>query len=228
MFSSEDQLVETFAAHVADFLESRGVGRHRYEVDLGGRVADIVATRFPNPSPPGQLLRKLRQIPAVELFYVAHLLSRPLKTTTLAERTWSSVERVAEVVHRMERRNILSRTKSGKAFTVKGWKEFLPVETVAFEAKLDDWREAIEQATTYARRADRAWVVMPERHRQNEDLRSACKKRGIGLVVVSRDSIAKVVRPRSRQGQITSLREMRLRLLWDLARNEDERWVEHC
>jgi hypothetical protein len=68
-------------------------------------------------------------------------------------------------------------------------------EVIAVEAKLHRWREAIEQATTYRRFANRSFVALPRATIEGSaQISEACRERGLGLIAVW-SSGAKVVRP---------------------------------
>lgn len=228
-FELEQELVEAFEAFTPEFVRKAETPGHKREIDVGSRIADIVATGFPDDLPPEGFLDVFRRLQRRELLYLVPLLIRPLKPSTIADRFYSELDQVVETLERLERWDLAERTRTGEAFQLTGWQEeYLPPETVAFEAKLDDWKTAVEQASDYACYADRAWVVMPEGHQDNSALHEACSERNVGLAFVDCEgSPTRAVRPRSGQGRRIHLRRMRLQMLWDLARNRDKRWVTY-
>jgi len=224
-FLSEKELVAAFIPHLGSFLLQPGTFQYRFEVDFGGRIADIVLARFQNPPPSEKRLKPFRQVKQSDLFYMAQLVPRPLKAETLASRTWSDLNKVKEITRKMERHHLITRTESGMALAAGDWHCILPSEVVAFEAKLYDWRQAIIQAAVYAQKSDRSWVIMPDEQRENSELRKECKERGLGLAVLDQSGrIFKLVRPRATKNARDQINNMRLRLLWDMARPQKDEW----
>lgn len=217
-FALESELVEVFSKSLENFLRTGSFGTHIYEVPLGVRTADIVAIGH-RSSLTDEQIELLRRSRCVDLMSGAALLARPLSLEGLAKRNWTRVEWLQDRVHRLERLGLVQRSATGEAFV---WSELIdvPDEVVAFEAKLHDWREAVNQAAHYAERVTRAWVVMPDAQYGNTLLRDACSDAGVGLVLVKDDgSYIRPVRPRSGTGRLAEIRQTKLSLLWELANN---------
>ena len=219
MFATEAQLVEAFCPHVPTFVRS-SVSNHRREVEVGRRIADIAAMGF-QASPPTDLLTMFEDLYALDLLPLAALVSRPLTLAGLAGKFHSPTSRAAERLARFERAGLVT-ANGGPLFVATDWIEHIPLDTVAFEAKLHDWREAVAQATDHASHVRRAWVVMPMTKRDNRQLREACAAAGVGLALVGHDEVIRPVRPRSDQAPALERREQALRMLWGLSRRPED------
>jgi predicted transcriptional regulator len=216
-FPLEADLVERFAPFVPSVFGTRGVV-YRREVELGARIADIVA--WANPArPTSDTLAPLKRASVGDLAVLAHLLERPLSVRTLAERTYTGADAVDFRMRTLNRWGLVSRQRS--AYELGVWADKLPSEVVAVEAKLEDWRTAVKQAAYYLRFADAAWVLLPADTNAATDARDACRRTGVGLLLFDGETVAKSVRARRTQGSQYLRRLMKLRLAWNLARVAD-------
>ena len=206
-----------FAPLVPDVFGSTGA-QYRREVELGSRIADIVAWASPEVAD-GETLASLKRASVGDLAVLAHLLERPLSARTLAERTFASVDAVEARMWTLDRWGLVSRERS--TYAVGVWADRLPTEVVAVEAKLEDWRSAVAQASYYARFADAAWVLLPADASAARGARDACREAGVGLLLFDGETVLKPVRARRSQGPRYLRRLMKLRLAWTLARGSD-------
>ena len=213
-FPLEADLVARFAPLVPNVFGSTGA-QYRREVELGARIADIVAWASPEVAG-GDTLASLKRASVGDLAVLAHLLERPLSARTLAERTYASADAVDAKMRTLDRWGLVSRERS--AYAVGVWADRLPTEVVAVEAKLEDWRTAVSQASYYARFADAAWVLLPADTSAARDARDACREAGVGLLLFDGATVVKPVRARRSQGSQYLRRLMKLRLAWTLAR----------
>ena len=70
-------------------------------------------------------------------------------------------------------------------------------DSCVIEAKIDDWRRALAQASRYRERAHRIAVALPEQSASNGN-RAYFRRRGVGLVSIDAHPIAWSLRPRKR------------------------------
>lgn len=216
-FPLEEDLVDRFAPLVPSVFGTHSA-QYRREVELGARIADIVAWSAPVPAPTDGLA-PLRRVTVGDLGILAHLLERPLTARSLAERTHADAEAVQVRLRFLDHWGLVSCDRS--AYAVGVWADELPTEVLAVEAKLEDWRTAVEQAAYYARFADAAWVLLPSDAAAVEDAKRACREVGVGLLLFDGVTVVKPVRARSNQGPQYLRRLMKLRLAWNLARSAD-------
>jgi hypothetical protein len=67
-------------------------------------------------------------------------------------------------------------------------------EVVSIEAKLTRWKTALEQAKTYFRFSDRAFVALPSSVvARNPLIREQCRQNGVGLIAVTPSSVDVVI-----------------------------------
>jgi hypothetical protein len=84
----------------------------------------------------------------------------------------------------LERVEVLRRRPDGGYVVRRGWFP-TAAQVIAVEAKLYRWREAIEQATTYRRFANRSFVALPRTTiARTPRISEACRARGLGLIEV--------------------------------------------
>lgn len=216
-FPLEADLVARVAPLVPDVFGLMGA-QYRREVELGTRIADIVVWAAPKAAD-GDTLASLRRASVGDLAILAHLLERPLSARTLAERTYATVHAINARLQTLDRWGLVSCERS--AYAVGMWAGRLPTEVVAVEAKLEDWRTAVDQASYYARFADTTWILLPAGTSSAREARDACRTSGVGLLLFDGETVVKPVRARRRQGSQYLRRLMKLRLAWTLARAAD-------
>ncbi len=215
VFRLERHLVEAFVPAATRYVSGAEVRYQRREVELGRRIADVVAWGYQD-TPPDNLASSLRRTSIVDLALLAHLLERPLSSRSLARRIHADLNFVMGRMSLLCRTGLVDRT-SRTVYRVT-WHQCLPRQVVAFEVKLSDWREAVRQAHYYSRFADAAWVVLPCDRRLSEAILERCRLAGVGLLQVGLAKVRPVVTPKICQGSPYNRRLLRLRLVWGAAR----------
>jgi len=150
----ESHLVDKFEAILRQSTKTEDFTIKR-EVGVGRNIADLVA--FYLPSNNNSLFSA--RLSAADAVIVSLL--RKAKRISI-----SQLANSAELTDELLLRRISSFIKAGLVY-VEGsslvLRENWPsLKIVAYEAKLKNWREALEQASDYLHFADEAYVVMPE------------------------------------------------------------------
>ena len=180
-FSKEADLVATFLPGVCP--ASAGQVRAFREWPVGHRIADVAVMHFDSAPSLTETGRQLLRLEYPYLRVLAELLIRPLREQSLAMRLIMSVAQVARSLAALLRRGLVSRSPNG-AFAVEGWASSLPGRVILYEAKLTDWRCAVEQAVFYRSFATESFVAMPSAMQPRRELRAQCKRQGVGLLFV--------------------------------------------
>lgn len=200
-FDSEADLVHVVCASLQTLLGGTAAGFYWKEWTLGARIADVACVSYaqaPHIEP-----EKFGRLTYAELRVAAELMGRPLRVDTVARRLRLPVQRVEATTRRLLRRGLVERVGAGTHLCTAR-STYMPDRVVAVEAKLDDWRQAVQQAAYYRPFCDHAMVAMPMRFRGHEALYSACAAAGLGLMLLATSGQHCVpVRPRrpSRRGQ---------------------------
>lgn len=176
----EKHLVQRFEIFLTERAQASGrkfVIRH--EVGVGRNIADVVMFLLPdNPGP----LFSLR-LSASESVIVSLL--RNAKSLLISE--------IATSVGQTEKQFLQSIARLIRAggLIVDGMEiriadSWPPLKIIAYEAKLTDWREALDQASDYLNFADESYVVLPSAHivraLSHPEL---FKERRVGIISVS-------------------------------------------
>lgn len=85
------------------------------------------------------------------------------------------------------------RTTSNTFSLAPLWRQILP-EIITIEVKISNWQKAIEQAARNRIFAHRSFVALPEKVAKRIRTESLIRDLGIGLISVSEDSVAIVIR----------------------------------
>lgn len=143
----------------------------------------------------------MRRLSNLEVHLVAELLPRPLRAQSVARRLCCPVRQLEATACVLVDRGILTQTKGG-AFVVEEWAQWLPSRVETVEAKLRDWRAAVLQAEFYRGFSDSAYVAMPSSLRGQPDIPQACRRAGVGMLLVSPDGeVTRRVSPEAARGQ---------------------------
>jgi len=183
----ENQLVRQFEAHL--FFELRRSTRTfaiKKEVGAGRSIADLVA--FLLPDNPCAIYSS--SLSAFESTIISVLRKNgEMEFSEFLQ--WSGVKSLSD--------SKLKRLTNSGAIDILDGKIYLksenpPLRIIAYEAKLKDWRSALDQAQSYYAYADEAYVVLPEgtsfaalNHLSNFE------EAGVGLLLVSHLGYIKVV-----------------------------------
>lgn len=118
----------------------------------------------------------------------------------------------------------MTEDENGLVQTTPELLQLLPNQTVAFEAKLHDWKRAVIQAKNYLRFSHSSWVVMPEKFAHHENLITGCQEAKVGLAVVDSTGVTKVV-PAAIANDTIPRRTLRFNFLVDFTRHgSSDRW----
>lgn len=168
-----------------DFLEgddSEAV-YFRREVRVGNIIPDLICVRFPQL--PESNLRRTNWS-----FRHASLLSllrryRKLRVASLAKLTYERELRVRGLLEDLVRSGAVVEWSTG-SYSLSKQLSSVQAEVIAVEAKLERWNEALQQAVTYQRFADRVFVAMDhERIKVKHVPIAEFMSSGVGLLSVS-------------------------------------------
>lgn len=130
-------------------------------------------------------------------YAISYLFTRRWVTiSNLAKFLNCNGSQIQSVIEQLQERNLL--VKRNHLVKARPRAEILAVKRVSvFEAKLSNWKEAVEQAERHLWFTKESYVLMPNMHsRLTEMISSECDKRGIGLGFFSDESgFRTVVRP---------------------------------
>jgi hypothetical protein len=130
------------------------------EVAAGRRIADLVLL-FADSAESERAVAD--QLSVAECVILATLRRHGrLSREMLVAATGTSERGLQSTLQRLERRGLLTQTRTGKVSLVRTWTR--SASLVAFEAKLHKWRHALAQASWYRRYADTSYVVLPIAH----------------------------------------------------------------
>lgn len=66
---------------------------------------------------------------------------------------------------------------------------------IAIEAKISNWKKAIEQVTTHALTCDYLFLLMPEKKTQNAKMFNTLIEKGIGLLLLNDNNLDMPIKP---------------------------------
>jgi len=197
MFHTERELqqelftldIELSSGYTATFV--------RREVPVGGCIPDLVYVRFVAEPKPYLWPRRWSFLHS----YVLWLLRRHSKLLpgTIARRSYESTERILPILQDLIRSGAVTEATSGVLRLSPAMAE-VDAEVVAVEAKLRNWREALSQAVTYQRFADRVFVAMDgSTTPTTEKIWKRFRSMGVGLCAVARQEFEWYVHPSLRR-----------------------------
>ncbi len=225
-FKLEIDLVDAFRDHLDLFLPAgKSIGLCKTEKSVRGRrFTDLMLGDFD-----GVLSNKERRhLPKVTSWLQQQLARTTKKPTTPEKLCEGFVSRTQarrlKQLGDLVRWGFMNEFDDGTIQTSEDIQTKLPTQTVAFEAKLKDWKGAIKQAKNYRRFSHSSWVVMPEKFIDHEALISGCEDANIGLAVLGINGLRKVV-PAPIANDTIPRRTLRFNLLVDYARHgTSDRW----
>lgn len=182
-FELEADLVSALIDKIDNLANNATSVFKKQEWYIGRRIADIAICGFDSTPLPNSLPKSIKRLSYYDLHIIAHLLDRPLRLSAISERIKSSTIKVQESLDKLKRSKLVDQTNAG-AYHLTDWRCFIPSEIITIEAKLQNWKTAIQQASYYRTFSDFSYVAMPSRTCTNEDLTNSCKELGIGLISV--------------------------------------------
>lgn len=154
---------------------------------IGNVVPDFIYIRSDRLSSPSTS----EGLTSIESSIVAAVAScEGLCDEAIAQRVYSTVERITPRLRALEHSGVLRRSRDGVLVLRRG---ALPraVHVIAVEAKLRRWREAVSQAEAYLSFANQSYVALPELVvRDNLALRELALARRIGILAVNADGVS--------------------------------------
>jgi len=165
----------------------------RREVPVGSCIPDFVYVRF-------------GKVPSSSLWpsrwtfrhcYVLWLLRKRISLfpETVASFAYEPLAKIEVVIKDLLRSGAILQSKSGALNLSKEMID-LRTEVIAVEVKLRRWKEALAQAQTYQRFADRVFVAMDEQNTPSDDeTLDRFRKSHVGLCSMSSDTFTWMVLP---------------------------------
>lgn len=188
----ERQLVDKFETQlIGAFSSTRKKISIRHELGVGRNIADLVL--FLLPAEPRPIFST--KLSASESVVLSLLRERRHISITELQGTFSfSDKQLLIKILRLVRAGVVKLDDEMLTF-IDHWP---PLKTIAYEAKLKHWREALEQAEEYLNYADESYVVMPSGYLYlAEENLEQFKVRNIGLISVSEVGFHIVVEARA-------------------------------
>lgn len=156
-WSSEANLVNRLVSQLPTITNFDADFRICREFSMGSNIADLVAATFPSVAK-NQTFEPTTTLESVVLSHLTRLHSARIddleKICGLPEQALrcGALDALCKV-------GILNIESTGNVNLVCKW--IRAVKVIAFEAKLTNWRYAIQQAKSYQRYADLSYVVLP-------------------------------------------------------------------
>ncbi len=182
-FDLESDLVAVLIDKIDDLVRNTTAGFKKQEWYIGRRIADIAICGFKSTPPPNSLPKLIKRLNYYDIHIIAHLFDRPLRLLTISERVKSSTIKVQKSLGKLKRSELVDQTNAG-AYHLTDWRCFIPSKIITIEAKLQDWKTAIQQASYHKKFSDFSYIAMPSKKCTNENLTDSCKELGIGLISV--------------------------------------------
>lgn len=161
----------------------------KLEWSVGRRIADLVAfaMRPGWQDSASEVLHALARLAFADSMVLAHINQVPMKMERLKQTVFMMDGEVEAIVASLQSKQLISKSPDGIISPAGDWTQWLPHSLHFVEAKMDDWREAIEQSVYYQTFADAVSVALPMSFEGREDVAGACRTAGVGLVFVPVD-----------------------------------------
>jgi len=182
-FKLEADLVTILIDKIDNLVKNTTAVFTKQEWYIGRRIADIAICGFNSTPLPNSLPKSIKRLNYYDVHIIAHLFNRPLRLLTISERVKSSTIKVQKSLGKLKRSELVDQTSAG-AYHLTDWRCFIPSKIITIEAKLQDWKTAIQQASYHKKFSDFSYIAMPSKKCTNENLTDSCKELGIGLISV--------------------------------------------
>jgi len=160
---------------------------------IGAGVADVVVVLYHHD------VIKLAKAERMVVDVLAYLRSiNAARLSTIVTRTAHPEKAVARCLHELVREEVVCRESEIFSLTPL-WRVILP-EVIIIEAKVKNWRKAVEQAGRNKIFAHRSFVALPERIAQRVRSKPIFKQLGVGLLSIRGDNEVEMIR-RGQWGQ---------------------------
>lgn len=165
------------------------------ELSVGPTTPDLVYIAMAE----GDIGEKAVILSALESWVTSDLLQHPRSTPDeTAARLFARPHRIVAALARLQSNGIVSEIR-GQGFVLRRKRRLLDFQTVAIEAKLTRWRQAIQQAKAYLAFSHMAYVALPEPIiKRNGLILDECRAEGLGLIAVNHHGIAACYKPTPR------------------------------
>ena len=184
IFRSEADLVAHLLGLLPGYIGGRAPNwRLAVEVNVGARIADVVVATWH-----GAMRWQPRALSIRECVVLAVLRQGgPTKVDALEYHCGlRNGEFRARDLDRLIAEGLVKTGRCGLLSTAERWADRIRI--IAIEAKLEEWRKALDQAQVYARYADVAYVAMPAGH-SHGNMTEAFSSKRVGLLSVGTESI---------------------------------------
>jgi predicted transcriptional regulator len=200
-FSREDELVAVLRAGLLSVLrkgrEGAKVPRRSTlileQMPVGMIIPDLLVIERPSRK---RATGTGSGISYLESAIVAQLFQRgPQTSESISEALYSRPSTVVPALSRLEKAGAVQKRGTGEFDIIQ---DTLPLDTLvtSIEAKLQDWREAVQQAKAYGRFSNYSYIALPRAiANESEEARSTCLAEGVGLISVSSRRLEIIVKP---------------------------------
>lgn len=183
----ENRLEDAIVANINEFVYSNDPVWMAGSLKVGAGIPDLLCASF---SPEVITLVK---IDPSDINIMAYLHSvRCAKQETIASKTRHSETSIVYHLEKLIQLEIITSTTSSFSLT-PGWRNIL-AEVVCVEAKVENWKTAVTQASRNLIFANRSFVALPEKTAVRVKDEPVFKKYGLGLLAVQRDDSIRVIR----------------------------------
>ncbi len=224
-FQLEIDLVDAFRNHLDLFLpDGASVGLCKTEKRIrGNRFTDLTLRDFDGVISLSDR-KNLRKITSWLQRQLARTTHKPMDAEKLCEGFVPKTKaRRLKQIQSLIRWGFMTEV-DGKVQTTQVIQELSPSHTVAFEAKVKDWKKAVIQARNYRRFANESWVIMPPSFATHDELITHCANAKVGLAVIGSAGVEKVLHAVVASDTIAR-RTFRINMLVDYTRHaESDRW----
>lgn len=230
-FALEADMLPSLRDALPALLVPSGPYAFACEVPDGSRVVDLMFASIDSGSqaltgmqPYADRLSRLSVAQTMVLALVWR--ERRVTSRRLSAMTFMTPDRIeCEYLLPMEKAGLVLR--ESRSWVVGPWGHVRPSCFIAVEAKLKDWREALEQAQDNRARADLSYVALPrvDSHGKRAQIRERALEYGVGVIELESDGTAAItVRAQRTPGPICNKKwQLALRALADASQPEG-RW----
>ncbi len=226
-FDLEKDMYDTTLAHLPALIGFDTVYAYGIGIPLSYKIADIGLTSFPDRNPSDRLDHSLAQMGQTELWMLAKAIERDeisaLEIPVILGRPIPDSDR-NRMVDSLCNAGLLRQNDRDKLVPTEWLSQQLgPV--VFVELKLSRWRQALDQAIFYLRKADMSCVILDGDAVETVPM-APFKEAGVGLFAAWPGRIDVRVLPKPNRCPRTSHRHFnRLRAVQDLSRKHSRKWV---
>ncbi|MCP3686730.1 MAG: hypothetical protein GY861_29175 [bacterium] len=208
-YDSEKKLVDDFnRAYIKTLRKGRNV-LILPEINTNWGIADILSIHYDK----SKLTQRCKAINGTPLDFSnlsAYAMTYLSETPIAAVEDLSNYLKVKngpliQVIDILTSRGLVYVYKNGRIRARKRSKAFVIKDILAFEAKISNWKKAIDQAERHLWFTNSSFVVVPNLTRSTIDkINIECSGRGIGLIIQSGNKSFKIIKEPLRKSRIDS------------------------